>query len=144
MIAVGAETLDCDDHFTRRSLQWVSGNCAWPRHSDARCRRRPIPQPYLVPVNWIISRRYHDSGMPGSPSNCFGTPFTLSWIIGYYILTCRGSCKGINRRRQLQPFPMIVIVDHRGFLKLETEDAPLIEHKTAQSVWPGTPPHVRS
>ena len=42
---------------------------------------RPTPQPNLVPVMSSTSRKYHNSGMSGSPSNLRLVPFTLSWII---------------------------------------------------------------
>src|SRR4029077_20200798 len=40
-----------------------------------------IPQPNLVAVRLSSSRRYHNNGISGSPSNERSTPLTLNWII---------------------------------------------------------------
>src|SRR5271156_5742771 len=39
------------------------------------------PHPYFVPVSSATSRRYHSSGISGSPSNCRVAPLTLRLII---------------------------------------------------------------
>ena len=53
--------------------------------------QRACPQPNLVPVSPTSSRRYHSSGMSGSPSKLRSAPFTVSLIIG---VSCHGSGHG--------------------------------------------------
>src|SRR3954468_3383474 len=42
----------------------------------------PIPQPNFVPVSSAPSRKYHNSGISGSPSYWVVFPLIVSWIIG--------------------------------------------------------------
>ena len=55
-----------------------------PCHPCVPCRRRtaPSPQPNFVPVSRSSSRRYHSSGIVGSPSKERSVPFTFSLTIG--------------------------------------------------------------
>ena len=39
---------------------------------------RPIPQPNFAPVSSSRSRRYHSTGIAGSPSYCLTDPLTVS------------------------------------------------------------------
>jgi hypothetical protein len=40
-----------------------------------------MPQPNFVPVSPATSRKYHNSGISGSPSNVLSFPFTFRRII---------------------------------------------------------------
>src|SRR5262249_28266493 len=54
---------------------------AAPFRCTVQAPHNPSPQPYLVPVNSISSRRYHNNGISGSPSKSRLTLFTFSLII---------------------------------------------------------------
>jgi hypothetical protein len=50
---------------------------ALPFLCTVQAPQRAIRQPNFVPVSPSVSRKYHNSGMSGSPSNLRSTPFTL-------------------------------------------------------------------
>src|SRR4051794_39123864 len=50
----------------------------WTVHAP----QSPIPQPNFVPVSSMPSRKYHNSGISGSPSYWVVFPLIVSWIIG--------------------------------------------------------------
>src|SRR4029453_18358446 len=54
---------------------------AAPLTCTVQAPQSPMPHPYLVPVSCSRSRRYHNSGISGSPSNARSTPLTLHWIM---------------------------------------------------------------
>ena len=70
MLALGVQALDRGHRLAGDVRHLRRCRSAPPRRRDARCRRRtaPTPQPNLVPVRPSSSRRYHRSGIDGSPS----------------------------------------------------------------------------
>src|SRR6202035_5846754 len=54
---------------------------ALPSTCTVQAPHRPIPQPNFAPVSSRRSRRYHRTGIAGSPSNCLTDPFTVSLIM---------------------------------------------------------------
>src|SRR5882672_790549 len=59
----------------------VQERMASPFWCTVHAPQSDIPQPNFVPVSPATSRRYHSSGMSGSPSNVLSFPFTLRRII---------------------------------------------------------------
>src|SRR5664279_1742940 len=56
---------------------------AAPFECTVQAPHKDMPQPNFVPVSSATSRKYHSSGMSGSPSNVFSFPLTLKRIIMY-------------------------------------------------------------
>ena len=50
---------------------------AFPFCSTVQAPHSPMPHPNFVPVSPRMSRKYHSSGISGSPSNVCACPFTL-------------------------------------------------------------------
>src|SRR6266404_3941889 len=61
----------------------VAAPSRWTVHAP----QYPPPQPNLVPVSSATSRRYHSSGISGSPSNCRLELFTLKRIMQHQLTT---------------------------------------------------------
>src|SRR5579885_2330729 len=59
----------------------MQARAAFPSTWTVHAPHWAMPQPYLVPVRSMTSRRYQRSGISGSPSNWRVLPLTLSWII---------------------------------------------------------------
>src|SRR5579872_1948533 len=55
----------------------VQERIALPFSSTVHDPQSPMPHPYLVPVRPRMSRRYHMSGISGSPSKVWDCPLTL-------------------------------------------------------------------
>src|SRR6185369_5716692 len=53
---------------------------ASPSICTVQAPQSPLPQPYLVPVRCSSSRRYHNSGISGSPVKERVTPLTVNAI----------------------------------------------------------------
>src|SRR5436309_13323162 len=58
---------------------------ASPLRCTVHAPHSPAPQPNLAPVKSSSSRRYHKSGISGSPSNERSRPFTLTLIMIYIL-----------------------------------------------------------
>src|SRR5271165_5535619 len=58
---------------------------AFPFSSTVQAPHKRMPQPNLVPVSPRISRRYHSSGISGSPSKDWARPFTFKSTIGHFL-----------------------------------------------------------
>src|SRR5690348_6033078 len=56
---------------------------ALPSRCTVQAPHSAMPQPYLVPVRPSTSRRYHSSGICGSPLKERSTPLTLRRIMLY-------------------------------------------------------------
>src|SRR5208282_6050949 len=54
---------------------------ALPPCRTVHAPHRPTPQPYFAPIRPISSRKYHSSGICGSPPNDLSMPLTLSRIM---------------------------------------------------------------
>src|SRR3984957_21049404 len=59
----------------------VHDRMAAPLECTVHAPHSAMPQPNFVPVSCATSRRYHNSGISGSPSNVRSFPFTLKWIM---------------------------------------------------------------
>src|SRR3954447_1694245 len=74
----------------------------WTVHAP----QSPMPQPNFVPVSSMPSRRYHNSGISGSPSYWVVFPLIVSWIIGAPPLIVSGAL------RAGRPARPAVVLDH--------------------------------
>src|SRR5438045_1000240 len=54
---------------------------AVPSMCTVHAPQSPMPQPNFVPVSSRPSRKYHRSGISGSPSYCAVFPLIVNWII---------------------------------------------------------------
>src|ERR1700682_6349102 len=54
---------------------------ALPSTCTVQAPHRPIPQPNFAPVSSSRSRRYHSTGIAGSPSYCLADTLTESCIM---------------------------------------------------------------
>src|SRR5438477_3773647 len=124
---------------------------ALPSCSTVHAPQSAMPQPNFVPVSPRMSRRYHSSGISGSPSNVCDCPFTLKCTMGHFPVEIEFTPILLAKEKVAVPglgngplLEWIAAPKPKSGMEVETRNGPTSPNVSLQTSLDQTPPDPAS